>query len=45
MPKRARDCGAGLPASEAAFELMRGLWEANEVWAALIEEMLAKHGR
>ncbi|MDB5871488.1 MAG: hypothetical protein JWQ07_930 [Ramlibacter sp.] len=27
---------------ERAFELMHGLWEPNEVWAAFIEQMLAK---
>jgi len=29
---------------ERAFELMRGLWEPNEVWSSFIEAMLAKHG-
>jgi protein tyrosine phosphatase (PTP) superfamily phosphohydrolase (DUF442 family) len=30
--------------SDRAFELMRGLWEPNEVWAAFIEQMLANPG-
>lgn len=29
---------------EQAFELMRGLWQPNEVWSSFIETMLAKHG-
>jgi protein tyrosine phosphatase (PTP) superfamily phosphohydrolase (DUF442 family) len=29
---------------ERAFELMRGLWQPNEVWSAFIETMLARHG-
>jgi len=30
---------------EEAFELMRGLWEANEVWSAFIDDMLVQHAR
>jgi len=28
-----------------AFELMNGLWQPNEVWAAFIASSLAQHGR
>jgi protein tyrosine phosphatase (PTP) superfamily phosphohydrolase (DUF442 family) len=28
---------------ERAFELMRGLWQPNEVWSAFISSMLEKH--
>jgi protein tyrosine phosphatase (PTP) superfamily phosphohydrolase (DUF442 family) len=28
-----------------AFDLMRGLWQPNEVWTAFIDKMLQKHGR
>ena len=28
---------------DSAFDLMRGLWQPNEVWASFISTMLAKH--
>ena len=28
---------------EQAFQLMRGVWQPNEVWSAFISAMLAKH--
>ena len=29
---------------DRAFELMRGLWQANDVWAEFMAAMVAKHG-
>lgn len=29
---------------EQAFELMRSLWQPNEVWSSFMEAMLARHG-
>jgi uncharacterized protein (TIGR01244 family) len=29
---------------DRAFQLMRGLWQPNEVWSGYIAAMLAKHG-
>ena len=37
-----RVIGQGWP-RERAFELMRGLWQPNEVWSAFIAAMLGKH--
>ena len=30
---------------EPAFELVRGLWQPDDVWSSFIAAMLAKHGR